>query len=64
MSEAPRVRIFIIRLRTVATDSDAIRRLRWLLKQAWRQHGFKCVSAVEETEGEIDQEEKIRGLPR
>ena len=48
MSEAPRVRIFVLRLRTVATDSDVIRRLRWLLKQTWRQHGFRCVSVTEE----------------
>jgi hypothetical protein len=51
MSEAPRVRIFVLKLRAVAADADVIRRLRWLLKQALRQHGFRCSDIREETDG-------------
>jgi hypothetical protein len=48
--------VFVLRLR--AKDaSSAIRELRVLLKRALRSHGFVCLSAVEEREGECEGEQ-------
>jgi hypothetical protein len=37
-------------LRIEGKPGTAIRSLRWLLKTLLRQHGFRCVEAIEERE--------------
>ena len=34
-------------------DDDAVRRLRWVLKSLWRQHGLRCLGIVQ-VEGEAE----------
>lgn len=41
-------RTFLLKLRSLRPDDQAIRDLRWVLKKLLRQWGFRCVS-VEET---------------
>jgi hypothetical protein len=38
--------IFVVRLK--ATNGDGVRELRALLKIAWRRHGLKALSVVQE----------------
>jgi hypothetical protein len=38
--------IYVVRLR--ATNADGIRALRAFLKAAWRRHGLKALSVIEE----------------
>ena len=40
--------VFVIKLRPVRSDSDAIRGLRWILKTLLRRHGFQCIDARKE----------------
>jgi hypothetical protein len=40
-------RVFLLRLRSLRPDDETIRNLRWLLKIALRQWGFRCVEISE-----------------
>jgi hypothetical protein len=45
-------RTFVLRLRSLRSDDQAIRELRWVLKKLLRQCGFRCLSLKEENHDE------------
>ena len=47
-------RTFLLKLRSLRPDEETTRNLRWMLKKALRQCGFRCIDLREvhdETEG-------------
>jgi hypothetical protein len=45
----PRRPTFVIKLQPIRSDSGDIRGLRWILKTLLRRHGFRCITACEES---------------
>ena len=53
MSEC-RTRLFVITLRSLQPDDETTRNIRWLLKKALRQWGFRCISLEEKSDEQGD----------
>jgi hypothetical protein len=47
-AKKPPAIVYVLRLRA-RPGVDAVRELRWILKRLLRSHGFRCLSATEET---------------